>query len=124
MTPENQNDKETTTTPETTTPPTPYVPNDGPTTTPEPTTPPTPYVPNDGPTSTTTEETSEETSETTEETTSGTTEGTSEKPAPSVTTTEDKPGLPFTGEATGATLVLAGVVILSGTVVMKRKFSK
>ena len=105
MTPENQNDKETTTTP-------------------EPTTPPTPYVPNDGPTSTTTEETSEETSETTEETTSGTTEGTSEKPAPSVTTTEDKPGLPFTGEATGATLVLAGVVILSGTVVMKRKFSK
>ena len=124
VTPENQNDKETTTTPETTTPPTPYVPNDGPTTTPEPTTPPTPYVPNDGPTSTTTEETSEETSETTEETTSGTTEGTSEKPAPSVTTTEDKPGLPFTGEATGATLVLAGVVILSGTVVMKRKFSK
>ncbi|MFS9099114.1 Ig-like domain-containing protein [Streptococcus infantis] len=116
VTPENQNDKETTTTPETTTPPTPYVPNDGPTTTPEPTTPPTPYVPNDGPTSTTTEETSEETSETTE--------GTSEKPAPSVTTTEDKPGLPFTGEATGATLVLAGVVILSGTVVMKRKFSK
>ena len=101
VTPENQNDKETTTTP-------------------EPTTPPTPYVPNDGPTSTT----SEETSETTEETTSGTTEGTSEKPAPSVTTTEDKPGLPFTGEATGATLVLAGVVILSGTVVMKRKFSK
>ena len=124
VTPENQNDKETTTTPEPTTPPTPYVPNDGPTTTPEPTTPPTPYVPNDGPTSTTTEETSEETSETTEETTSGTTEGTSEKPAPSVTTTEDKPGLPFTGEATGATLVLAGVVILSGTVVMKRKFSK
>ena len=120
VTPENQNDKETTTTPEPTTPPTPYVPNDGPTTTPEPTTPPTPYVPNDGPTSTT----SEETSETTEETTSGTTEGTSEKPAPSVTTTEDKPGLPFTGEATGATLVLAGVVILSGTVVMKRKFSK
>ena len=120
VTPENQNDKETTTTPEPTTPPTPYVPNDGPTTTPEPTTPPTPYVPNDGPTSTTTEETSE----TTEGTTSGTTVATSEKPAPSVTTTEDKPGLPFTGEATGATLVLAGVVILSGTVVMKRKFSK
>ena len=53
-----------------------------------------------------------------------TTVAASEKPAPSVSTTEDKPGLPFTGEATGTTLVVAGLVILSGTVVMKRKFSK
>ena len=122
----------TTTTPEPTTPPTPYVPNDGSTTTttteepvvtettttPEPTTPPTPYVPNDG--STTTEEPTVSTSVSTE----GTTETISEKPAPSVSTTEDKPGLPYTGEATSAVLVLAGVVILSGTVVMKRKFTK
>ena len=129
---------ETTTTPEPTTPPTPYVPNDGvtTTTTPEPTTPPTPYVPNDGvtTTTTTTEEPTVSTSESTEETTEstegtteateGTTEATSEKSAPSVSTTEEGSGLPFTGEATGTTLVLAGLVILSGTVVMKRKFSK
>jgi len=108
------------------------------TTTPEPTTPPTPYVPNDGPTTTTTTTTTEEptvsTSESTEETTEstegtteateGTTEAASEKSAPSVSTTEEGSGLPFTGEATGTTLVLAGLVILSGTVVMKRKFSK
>ena len=124
---------ETTTTPETTTPPTPYVPNDGSTTTttttteepvvtetttPEPTTPPTPYVPNDC--STTTEEPTVSTSVSTE----GTTETISEKPAPSVSTTEEGSGLPFTGEATSLVLVLAGVVILSGTVIMKRKFSK
>ena len=53
-----------------------------------------------------------------------TTETTSEKPAPSVSTTEEGSELPFTGEATGTVLVLAGLVILSGTVVMKRKFSK
>jgi len=40
------------------------------------------------------------------------------------TTTEEGPSLPFTGEATSLVLVLAGVVILSGTVIMKRKFSK
>ncbi|MFS9054198.1 LPXTG cell wall anchor domain-containing protein, partial [Streptococcus infantis] len=40
------------------------------------------------------------------------------------TTTEEGPTLPFTGETTSLVLVLAGVVILSGTVVMKRKFSK
>jgi len=122
----------TTTTPEPTTPPTPYVPNDGSTTTttteepvvtettttPEPTTPPTPYVPNDG--STTTEEPTVSTSVSTE----GTTETISEKPAPSVSTTEEGSGLPFTGEATSLVLVLAGVVILSVTVIMKRKFSK
>ena len=87
----------------------------------------TPYVPNDGTTSSTTEETSETTLTTPEETsgtTKGTTEETSEKPAPSVSTTEEGSELPFTGEATGTVLVLAGLVILSGTVVMKRKFSK
>ena len=89
------------------------------TTTPEPTTPPTPYVPNDGST-TTTEEPTVSTSVSTE----GTTETISEKPAPSVSTTEEGSGLPFTGEATSLVLVLAGVVILSGTVIMKRKFSK
>ena len=99
----------TTTTPEPTTT----------TTTPEPTTPPTPYVPNDGST-TTTEEPTVSTSVSTE----GTTETISEKPAPSVSTTEEGSGLPFTGEATSLVLVLAGVVILSGTVIMKRKFSK
>ena len=88
------------------------------TTTPETTTPPTPYVPNDG--STTTEEPTVSTSVSTE----GTTETISEKPAPSVSTTEEGSGLPFTGEATSLVLVLAGVVILSGTVIMKRKFSK
>ena len=98
----------TTTTPEPTTT----------TTTPEPTTPPTPYVPNDG--STTTEEPTVSTSVSTE----GTTETISEKPAPSVSTTEEGSGLPFTGEATSLVLVLAGVVILSGTVIMKRKFNK
>ena len=109
----------TTTTPEpTTTTTTTPEPTTITTTTPEPTTPPTPYVPNDG--STTTEEPTVSTSVSTE----GTTETISEKPAPSVSTTEDKPGLPFTGEATSAVLVLAGVVILSGTVVMKRKFTK
>jgi len=39
-------------------------------------------------------------------------------------TPEDNSGLPFTGEATSLVLVLAGVVILAGTVVMKRKLSK
>ena len=96
----------------------------------------TPYVPNDGvtTTTTTTEEPTVSTSESTEgttestegttESTEGTTEAASEKLAPSVSTTEEGSGLPFTGEATGTVLVLAGVVILSGTVVMKRKFSK
>ena len=95
------------------------------------TTPPTPYVPNDGvttTTTTTTEEPTVSTSESTEGTTESTegtteaTEGTTE--AASVSTTEEGSELPFTGEATGTVLVLAGLVILSGTVVMKRKFSK
>ena len=82
--------------------------------------------------STTTTTTSEEpsTSSTTTTTTSEDSSATSPTeettvPAPSeTTTTEDKPGLPNTGEATGAALVFAGVVILAGTVIMKRKFSK
>ena len=86
-------------------------------------------------TTVTTEETTEATTVTTEETTtSTTTEETTTSttttvettvPTPSeTTTTEDKPGLPNTGETVGTGLVLAGVVILSGTVVLKRKFSK
>ena len=85
-------------------------------------------------TTVTTEETTEATTVTTEattettEATTETTEGTTVEttvPAPSeTTTTEDKPGLPNTGETVGTGLVLAGVVILSGTVVLKRKFSK
>ena len=68
-------------------------------------------------TSTTTEE-PKTTSTTTEEpaTTSTTTEG-------STTTTDEKPKLPKTGEAVGTSLVFAGIVILSGTVVLKRKYS-
>ena len=42
----------------------------------------------------------------------------------STTTTEDKPGLPLTGEATGIALVIAGISILAGSLVMKKKFSK
>ena len=123
-TPEEQVVTETTTTPEepvvseTTTPQTtmPYYPGTEPTTTPEePTT-----------TSTTTPEEPvvSETTTPEEQVVTETTETTSEKPAPSVSTTEEGSELPFTGEATGTVLVLAGLVILSGTVVMKRKFSK
>ena len=123
-TPEEQVVTETTTTPEepvvseTTTPQTtmPYYPGTEPTTTPEePTT-----------TSTTTPEEPvvSETTTPEEPVVTETTETTSEKPAPSVSTTEEGSELPFTGEATGTVLVLAGLVILSGTVVMKRKFSK
>ena len=78
-------------------------------------------------TSTTTEE-SKTTSTTTEEpkTTSTTTEGpatTSTTTEGSTTTTDEKPKLPKTGEAVGTSLVFAGIVILSGTVVLKRKYS-
>ena len=52
------------------------------------------------------------------------TTSTTETPEESTTTTEDKPGLPFTGEATGVALVFAGLVILAGTIVVKRKISK
>ena len=53
-----------------------------------------------------------------------TTTSTTGTPEVSTTTTEDKPDLPSTGEATGAALVFAGVVILAGSLVMKKKFSK
>ena len=82
-------------------------------------------------TSTTTTEEPTTTSTTTEaSTTTSTTEvpkttSTTSKPEVSeTTTTEDKPSLPNTGESTGIALVIAGVSILAGTVVMKKKFSK
>ena len=85
-------------------------------------------------TTTTTEEPTTTSTTTTEEPTTTTSTTTTEEstttvettvPIPSeTTTTEDKPGLPNTGETVGTGLVLAGVVILSGTVVLKRKFSK
>ena len=78
-------------------------------------------------TTTTTEEpTTTSTTTTTEEPTTTSTTTTTEEPTTTEapTTTENKPGLPNTGEATSLVLVLAGVVIMSGTVVMKRKFTK
>ena len=76
----------------------------------------------EGPVTTTTTTTEEpkitSTTTTSEEpkTTSTTTEG-------STTTTDEKPKLPKTGEAVGTGLVFAGIVILSSTVVLKRKYS-
>ena len=69
-------------------------------------------------TTTTTEGPVTTTTTTTEEpkTTSTTTEG-------STTTTDEKPKLPKTGEAVGTGLVFAGIVILSSTVVLKRRYS-
>ena len=124
-TPEEQVVTETTTTPEepvvseTTTPQTtmPYYPGTEPTTT-------TPEEPTTTSTTTPEEPVVSETTTPEEQVVTETTETTSEKPAPSVSTTEEGSELPFTGEATGTVLVLAGLVILSGTVVMKRKFSK
>lgn len=71
------------------------------------------------PTTTTTTTTTEEPTTTTKSTTTTTT-----VPKPSETTTEDKPELPKTGEAMGAGLVIAGIVILSGTVVLNRKYNR
>ena len=74
-------------------------------------------------TSTTTTEAPTTTSTTTTE--APTTTSTTSKPEVSeTTTTEDKPSLPNTGESTGIALVIAGVSILAGTLVMKKKFSK
>ena len=70
---------------------------------------------------TTTTTTTESTNVTPKATTT-TTPGEPENPG-STSTTEDEPGLPFTGEATGAALVFAGVVILSGAIIIKRKFT-
>ena len=81
----------------------------------------------EAPTTTTTMTTAAPTTTTTTTTTEGpgsTTTSTKETPEVSTTTTEDKPDLPSTGEATGVVLVFAGVVILAGSLVMKKKFSK
>jgi len=72
-------------------------------------------------TTTTTEEPATTSTTTTEEPTTTTTTTTTEEPA---TTTDEKPKLPKTGEAVGTGLVFAGIVILSGTVVLNRKYSK
>lgn len=99
------------------------------TTTEEPTT--TSATTTEGPTTTSTTTTTEgptttsTTTTTTEEptTTSTTTTTTSKPDVPATTTTEEKPELPKTGESMGTGLVFAGIVILSSTVVMKRKYS-
>ena len=88
----------------------------------------------EGPTTTSTTTTTEEpattstttTTEaptTTSTTTSPTTTTTSKPDVPGTTTTEEKPELPKTGESMGTGLVVAGIFILSSTVVMKRKYS-
>ena len=74
------------------------------------------------PTTTTTTTTTTESTNVTPKATTTTTPGEPENPG-STSTTEDEPGLPFTGEATGAALVFAGVVILSGAIIIKRKFT-
>ena len=56
-------------------------------------------------------------------TTSTTTTTTSKPDVPGTTTTEEKPELPKTGEAMGTGLVFSGIVILSSTVVLKRRYS-
>ena len=74
--------------------------------------------------STTTEEpTTTSTTTTTEESTTTTTTTTTSKPDVPGTTTEEKPKLPQTGESVGTGLVFAGIVILSSTVVLKRRYS-
>ena len=70
----------------------------------------------------TTTTTTTESTNVTPSTTTTTTPDEPENPG-STSTTEDEPGLPFTGEATGAALVFAGVVILSGAIIIKRKFT-
>ena len=71
--------------------------------------------------STTTEEpTTTSTTTTTEESTTTTT---TPKPDVPGTTTEEKPKLPQTGESVETGLVFAGIVILSSTVVLKRRYS-
>ena len=72
--------------------------------------------------STTAATTTTESTNVTPKATTTTTPGEPENPG-STSTTEDEPGLPFTGEATGAALVFAGVVILSGAIIIKRKFT-
>ena len=85
-----------------------------------------------GSTSETTEATTEETTvsteepttaSTTEKSTTTTTTTTTSKPDVPGTTTEEKPKLPQTGESVETGLVFAGIVILSSTVVLKRRYS-
>ena len=79
----------------------------------------------EGPATTSTTTTTEEpttTSTTTEESTTTTTT-TSKPDVPGTSTTEEKPKLPQTGESVGTGLVFAGIVILSSTVVLKRRYS-
>ena len=86
-----------------------------------------PTTTTEAPTTTTTTTEAPTTTTTTTTTTEGpgsTTTSTKETPEVSTTTTEDKPDLPSTGEATGVALVFAGLVILVGTIVVKRKISK
>ena len=75
-------------------------------------------------TTTTTTEAPLTTSTTTTEESTTTSTTTSKPEVSETTTTEDKPGLPYTGESTGIALVIAGVSILAGSLVMKKKFSK
>ncbi len=74
----------------------------------------------EAPTTTTTDE---PTTTSTTTTTSPTTTTTSKPDVPGTTTTEEKPVLPKTGEAMGTGWVFSGIVILLGTVVLKRKYS-
>ena len=74
-------------------------------------------------TTTTTEEPAITSTTTTTEEPATTTTTTSKPDVPGTTTTEEKPKLPQTGESVGTGLVFAGIVILSGTVVLKRKYS-
>ena len=73
----------------------------------------------------TTTSTTTSTTTTTEKstTTTTTTTTTTSKPDVPGTTTEEKPKLPQTGESVETGLVFAGIVILSSTVVLKRRYS-
>ena len=73
---------------------------------------------------TTEEPTTTSTTTTTEESTTTTTTTTTSKPDVPGTTTEEKPKLPQTGESVETGLVFAGIVILSSTVVLKRKYNR
>ena len=73
--------------------------------------------------STTEEPTTTSTTTTTEKSTTTTTTTTTSKPDVPGTTTEEKPKLPQTGESVETGLVFAGIVILSSTVVLKRRYS-
>ena len=71
----------------------------------------------------TTTSTTTSTTTTTEKSTTTTTTTTTSKPDVPGTTTEEKPKLPQTGESVETGLVFAGIVILSSTVVLKRRYS-